>query len=86
MKRRGSGKRGVWITGLGPVALISLVHSSLANASGDKNIADFVAHLMGYGSNLGPELMQDETGKSLRNLGLILDSPDAEGGMVLDNL
>lgn len=85
VKRRGSGKRGVWITGLGPVALISLVHSSLANASGDKNIADFVAHLMGYGFQTSvPELMQDATGKSLRNLGLILDSPDAEGGMVLN--
>ena len=36
---------------------------------GDKNIADFVAHLTGYGFQTSvPELMQDETGKSLRNL------------------
>ena len=30
------------------------------------------------------EIMQSDTGKLLRNLGLVLDSPDAEGGMILN--
>ena len=83
VKRKG-GKNSVWISGFGPVAAMALVHSCTFNRSGTCNIADLRNHLSEYGFAISvSDLVEGETGSLLRNLGLVLDSPDAEGGMIL---
>jgi hypothetical protein len=44
----------------------------------------FSEHLTSYGLDLGmDEISNGDLGKKLRMLGLVLDSPDAESGMLL---
>jgi len=71
---------------LGPVSVLSLVHSCTHGARGPKTIDNFCQHLGEYGIEISAQEVSDSMlGKTLRNLGLVLDSPDAEGGMVLVN-
>ena len=84
IKKKG-GLRSNLITGFGPVSAMALVHSCAYNKSGNRNIADFRNHLAEYGFEIPvSDLMDGESGSLLRNLGLVLDSPDAEGGMILN--
>ena len=75
---------GAWEVAMGPVAVLTMVHSCTHEKSGTSNIEDLFMHIRGYGIEL---TIQDITSSSLertlRNLGLVVDSPDAEGGMVL---
>ena len=84
LAKRGEHRNARWEVALGPVAVIALVHSCTSRGVMNANMDDLVNHLRRYGFGLE----QDEREKSslvgtLRALGLVLDSPDAEGGMVL---
>jgi len=84
--KRGTHASAPWQVTLGPVAVMSIVHSCTQGSGAPRNITDLCGHLSEYGIDLQP---QDVTGSSLgltlRNLGLMTDSPDAEGGMVIKN-
>ena len=73
-----------WIVSLGPVAVMALVHCCVRSGRGPRTVKDLCRHLACYGVE-APELdvADGDLGHTLRNLGLVLDSPDAEGGMVL---
>ena len=73
-----------WIVSLGPVAVMSLVHCCVRSGTGPRTVEDFCKHLACYGIEArASDVADGDLGQTLRNLGLVLDSPDAEGGMVL---
>jgi hypothetical protein len=47
---------------------------------------NFCSHLKQYGIEIDPDdVSNSELGNTMRSLGLVLDSPDAEGGIALIN-
>ena len=85
-RRRGGYQRAPLVLEAGPVTILALVHACTSDGRGIRTVEDFCNHLGDYGIRISPDEVADsKLGKSLRNLGLVLDSPDAEGGMVLLN-
>ena len=73
-----------WIVSLGPVATIALVHCSLSGLAGPRSVRRLAQHLSQYGVSMDHrDISHNELGQQLRMLGLVLDSPDAESGMLL---
>jgi hypothetical protein len=84
LRRRGTSRSSPWICAPGPVAVLAIVHSALAGVSGPRSVRRFSQHLAAYGIAIDHrEIGQSELGQQLRMLGLVLDSPDAESGMLL---
>ena len=84
LKKRGSYSNAPWVVSLGPVSVLLFVHCCTAATPGPRTVEDFCSHLAKYGLNAEPqEVGGSDLGATLRNLGLVLDSPDAEGGMVI---
>jgi hypothetical protein len=84
LRKRGNYKTAPWIVSLGPVSVLSLVHCCTHRAKGPRTVEDFCRHLANYGIEIrAQDVPRSDLGQTLRNLGLVLDSPDAEGGMVL---
>lgn len=77
-------KRSPWIVSLGPVAVLLLVHCCTAGKNYPQTLVDLCTHMEQYGLTTVPDQVPfNSLGDTLRNLNLVLDSPDAEGGMVL---
>lgn len=73
-----------WIVSMGPVAILALVHCCLRDAAGPRSIQKLCHHLGSYGIHVNrDDVTASDLGKKLRMLGLVLDSPDAESGMLL---
>jgi hypothetical protein len=86
LAKKGSSKSSRWIVSLGPVSVMALVHSCTHSSHGPRTIDNLCQHLSEYGIEIDAQEVADSMlGQTLRNLGLVLDSPDAEGGMVLIN-
>jgi hypothetical protein len=84
LRKRGTYESSPWIVSLGPVATIALVHCSLNGVAGPRSVHRLAQHLSQYGVTLDHrDIPQNELGHQLRMLGLVLDSPDAESGMLL---
>lgn len=84
LRKRGTHPSSPWIVTLGPVAAIALVHCSLAGVAGPRSVHRLAMHLAQYGVSVDHrDIAQNELGHQLRMLGLVLDSPDAESGMLL---
>jgi hypothetical protein len=77
-------RRNRWVVGLGPASLLLMVHCTTTLTNGPCTIGDLVEHLSKYG--LEADFHQNNSNyfyKLLRSLGLVIDSPDAEGGMII---
>ena len=86
IKKKGTHNNAPWVVGFGPVALLTMVHNCTATSNGPRTVQDLCDHISKYGYEMNAQDIPDsEVGASLRNLGLVIDSPDAEGGMVLDS-
>ena len=86
LAKKGSSKTARWVVSLGPVSVLALVHACTHSARGPRTIDNLCQHLSEYGIEIDAQEVADSMlGQTLRNLGLVLDSPDAEGGMVLIN-
>lgn len=86
LKKAGAHTSAPWIVSPGPVLILAMVHACTADARGPRTVDDLCEFLGRYGFTLTPEhVAESDVGRILRNLGLVLDSPDAEGGMVLIN-
>jgi len=86
LAKKSTAKNSRWIVSLGPVSVLVLVHSCTHGARGPRTIDNLCQHLAQYGIEIdAQEVADSRLGQTLRNLGLVLDSPDAEGGMVLIN-
>lgn len=84
LRKRGIHASSPWIVSLGPVAAIALVHCSLSGVGGPRSVHRLAQHLAQYGVSMDHrDIPQNELGHQLRMLGLVLDSPDAESGMLL---
>lgn len=84
--KSGSHKSARWAVVLGPVSVLTLVHACTSKARGPRTVDDFCRHIGQYGIEVeAQDIPGSALGQTLRNLGLVLDSPDAEGGMVLVN-
>jgi hypothetical protein len=61
-----------------------MVYCCLSQVKGPRSISRLSKHLDAYGFDLGiDEISNGDLGRKLRMLGLVLDSPDAESGMLL---
>jgi hypothetical protein len=73
-----------WIVSLGPVALLAFTHCCLLEAASPRSVIRLCEHLSRYGVDIDrDDIAEGEIGMQLRMLGLVLDSPDAESGMLL---
>jgi len=69
---------------MGPVSILALVHCCLRDAAGPRSIQKLCQHLAAYGIRVDRDnVTTGDLGRKLRMLGLVLDSPDAESGMLL---
>ncbi len=84
LRKRGTHSNSPWVVSLGPVAAIALVHCSLSGVAGPRSVHRLAQHLAHYGLSMDHrDIPQNELGHQLRMLGMVLDSPDAESGMLL---
>lgn len=84
LRKRGTSNASPWVVGFGPVAILALVHCSLAGTTGPRSVRRLSQHLAAYGAIIDHrDIATNDLGHQLRMLGLVLDSPDAESGMLL---
>lgn len=84
LRKKGSNSSSPWIVSLGPVAVLAFVHCALAGMGGARSIHRLGQHLAAYGIVVDQhDIVRNDLGNQLRMLGLVLDSPDAESGMLL---
>ncbi|HEX8362586.1 MAG TPA: hypothetical protein VF613_20870 [Longimicrobium sp.] len=84
LKKRAEYASAPWVVSLGPVAVLAFVHCCLAEAAGPRSVQRLCEHLGWYGVGVDrDDVAKSDLGKKLRMLGLVLDSPDAESGMLL---
>lgn len=84
LRKKGSSPSSPWVVSLGPAAVLALTHCALAGMGGPRSIQRLVQHLASYGVAVDRnDISGSDLGHQLRMLGLVLDSPDAESGMLL---
>lgn len=84
LKKKGDSRNAPWVLSLGPAAVLAMVHSCLHAVDGPRSVQRLSSHLGSYGIEFDLQGVNDSAlGKQLRMLGLVLDSPDAESGMLL---
>jgi hypothetical protein len=84
LRKRGEARNAPWVVSLGPVALLAMVHCCLREAAGPRSVQRLSDHLEWYGIQVDLDNMSgSDLGRKLRMLGLVLDSPDAESGMLM---
>ena len=84
LRKRGEHASAPWVVSLGPVAVLALVHCCLREAAGPRSVQRLCQHLGRYGIGVDrDDIVKSDLGRKLRMLGLVLDSPDAESGMLL---
>lgn len=84
LRKRGEARNSPWVVSLGPVALLAMVHCCLREAAGPRSVQRLRDHLEWYGVQIDLDNMSGgDLGRKLRMLGLVLDSPDAESGMLM---
>lgn len=84
LRKRGQHASAPWIVSLGPVAVLAVVHCCLRGAAAPRSVQRLCQHLGWYGIDVDrDDIAKSDLGRKLRMLGLVLDSPDAESGMLL---
>ncbi|MFO1325429.1 MAG: hypothetical protein U1F15_15390 [Burkholderiales bacterium] len=84
LRKRSEARNSPFIVSLGPAAVLAVVHCCLRESAGPRSVQRLSDHLAGYGVEIDlDDIATSDLGKNLRMLGLVLDSPDAESGMLL---
>ncbi|MCC5793189.1 MAG: hypothetical protein JJT85_00455 [Chromatiales bacterium] len=84
LRKKGDARNAPWVLSLGPAAVLAMVHCCLHAVEGPRSVQRLALHLGAYGIEFDLHGVNDSTlGRQLRMLGLVLDSPDAESGMLL---
>jgi len=84
IRKRTNDPRSRWIVAMGPVAVIAMAHCCLFETGGARSVHRLCEHLARYGIVIGSdEVASSDLGHQLRLLSLVLDSPDAESGMLV---
>ena len=87
LRKNGQHSAAKWVVSAGPVAVLLLVHCCSRRMVGPATTDDLCRHLSAYGITLRPDDVTGsaDLGPTLRRMGLVTDSPDAEGGMLIYN-
>src|SRR5207248_246508 len=84
LRKKGDYLSAPWVVSLGPAAVLALVHCCLKEADGPQSVQRFCQHMANYGVEVDQDdVSSSDLGHKLRMLGLVLDSPDAETGVLL---
>lgn len=84
LRKRGDTRSSPWVLALGPAAVLAMAHCCLHEVKGPRSVQRLAKHLAAYGIEFDLHGLNDsDLGRQLRMLGLVLDSPDAESGMLL---
>ncbi|WP_224984204.1 hypothetical protein [Geomonas agri] len=84
VKKTGPQRNASWVVSGGPVALMAMVSSCCNTHRASRTVEDFCRFLNQFGvTTRASDLAWNGLGNSMRRLGLVIDSPDAEGGMIL---
>jgi hypothetical protein len=84
LRKRSDARSAQWVLALGPAAVLAMTHCCLHEVKGPRSVQRLAVHLGNYGIEFDLHGLNDsELGRQLRMLGLVLDSPDAESGMLL---
>lgn len=84
LRKRGDARNAPWVLALGPAAVLAMAHCCLHEVRGPRSVQRMAKHMASYGVEFDMHGLNDsDLGKQLRMLGLVLDSPDAESGMLL---
>lgn len=84
LRKLGEARNSRWVLALGPAAILAMVHCCLHEVNGPRSVQRLATHLAMYGIEFDLHGLNDsDLGRQLRMLGLVLDSPDAESGMLL---
>ena len=84
LRKRGAARNSPWVLALGPASVLAMAHCCLHEVKGPRSVQRLAAHLASYGIEFDLHGLNDsDLGRQLRMLGLVLDSPDAESGMLL---
>ena len=69
---------------MGPVSIMTMVHCCVSRNDFPSNMIDLSNYLLGYGIKINPNnISENDLGVMMNNLGLMIDSPDAEGGAII---
>lgn len=87
LRKNGYHNSAKWIVSAGPVAVLLLVYCCSKRTVGPATTDDLCRHLGEYGITLKLDDVTGtgDLGPTLRRMGLVTDSPDAEGGMLIRN-
>lgn len=86
LKKKGEYSSAPWLLEMGPVSILLLVYCETEPYNFSRTINNFCEHLSNYGISMNPnDIASSKIANTLRSLGLVTDSPDAEGGMVINN-
>ena len=81
---RGNYTRSPRILGLGPLSTLLMVHCAASRVTGPCTVQNLCKQLARYGISAEMALGKGESlNKRLRDMSIAIDSPDAEGGMVI---
>lgn len=84
LRKKGQHAAAPWVVSMGPVAVLALVHCCLKEVAGPRSVDRLCQHLSRYRLGVDiDDIADSDLGQKLRMLGLVLDSPDAESGMLL---
>lgn len=84
IEKRGNYASSPWIVGLGPLSTLLMVHCAASRVTGPCTVQNLCQQLAGYGISAEMALGKGESlNKRLRDMSIAIDSPDAEGGMVI---
>jgi hypothetical protein len=84
IEKRGNYASSPWIVGLGPLSTLLMVHCAASRVTGPCTVQNLCQQLAGYGISAEMALGKGESlNKQLRDMSIAIDSPDAEGGMVI---
>lgn len=84
LRKRGEARNSPWVLALGPASVLAMTHCCLHEVNGPRSVQRLAVHLSSYGIEFDLQGLNDsDLGRQLRMLGLVLDSPDAESGMLL---
>lgn len=86
LRKRGHYPSSPWIVSAGPVAVLLIAYCCARRRVGPTTVDDLCDHICEYGLSIrAADVLQSDLGATLRHLGLTIDSPDAEGGMLVRN-
>jgi hypothetical protein len=86
IEKRGNYSSSPWVVGLGPLSTLLMVHCAASRVTGPCTVQNLCVQLAGYGISAEMALGKGESlNKRLRDMSIAIDSPDAEGGMVISS-